>query len=180
MRLSTDLRDPGAAHTARSLHFPWHWLWILLAVLALMLLLPAHARFTPQPEAKAPVKAPGLIVQEHVMSREKPIGCERPRAEQFFFNGDAYAYLWLRVDGARKGDRPTVSWIRPSGQTLRTDRWDPLPAGGERCLTASLPIAGAPPADEPGRWLARVEWNGMLVDETSFAVLDPSRPMITE
>ena len=94
--------------------------------------------------------------------------------------GDAYAYLWIRADGALEGDQAAVSWIRPSGLVHRTDRWDPLPADGKRCLSARLRIAGDLPADEPGRWLARVEWNGMLMIEHEFAVLDPSRPMITE
>ena len=171
-------------HTMRTWHFPWHWLWILLAVLLLMLLIPAHARYAPVPEAESPLMVPrlvpNLIVEDHVMSRERPQGCERPAPEQFFFTGDAYAYLWMRVDGAREGDRPAVSWIGPSGLVHRTDGWDPLPADGKRCLTAQLRVAGELPADEPGRWLARVEWNGMLLFEHEFAVLDPSRPMITE
>ena len=167
-------------HAMHTWRFPWHWLWILLAVLLLMLLMPAHARYAPPVAAETPILISHLFVADHVMSREQPDACERPAPEQFFFTGDAYAYLWVRVNVAQEGDRPTVHWIRPSGLVHRTDYWDPLPADGERCLTARLTIAGDLPADEPGRWLARVEWNGMLVLEREFAVLDPSQPMITE
>ena len=166
--------------TMRTWHLPWHWLLILLAVLLLMLLIPAHARYAPPPAVESPLIIPHLLLEDHVMSRAEPQGCERPSPEQFFFTGDAYAYLWIRVDGAVEGDQAAVSWIRPSGLVHRTDRWDPLPAGRKRCFTARLRIAGDLPADEPGRWLARVEWNGMLMLEHEFAVLDPSRPMITE
>ncbi|MEZ5365194.1 MAG: hypothetical protein R2748_23410 [Bryobacterales bacterium] len=165
--------------TMRTWHFPWHWLWILLAVLALMMLIPAHARNNPPGAAQAPVLIPHVFLADYAMSRTEPKGCERPRAEQFF-TGDPYAYLWLRVDGVRKGDRPVVSWIRPSGVVHRADRWDPLLTDGERCLSARIAISGDVPADEPGRWIARVEWNGMLLLENEFFVLDPSRPMITE
>ena len=170
--------------TVQTWRFPWHWLLILLAVLLLMMLIPAHARYAPAPEPENPLAAPRLVphvlVEDHVMSREEPQGCDRPAPEQFFFTGDAYAYLWIRVQGAQKDDQAAVSWIRPNGQVHRTDRWDPLPADGERCMTARLRIAGEHPVDEPGRWLARVEWNGMLLVEHEFAVLDPSRPMITD
>jgi hypothetical protein len=170
--------------TMHTRHFPWHWLWILLAVLALMLLLPAHARYAPPSGVDiapaVPNLVPRVLLEDHTMSREQPRGCERPAPVEFFFTGDAYAYLWFRVDGAMEGDEPAVHWIRPNGLLHRTDRWDPLPAGGKRCLTAALRIAGDAPADEPGRWLARVEWNGMLLLEQEVAVLDPSRPMITE
>ena len=164
-------------HTSR---FPWHWLWILLAVLLLTLLIPASARYAPAVEAENPVLIPHLSVEDYAMSREQPRGCERPEPERFFFTGDAYAYLWVRVDGVRRGDRPAVSWVRPSGLVHRTDEWDAVQADGERCMTARLAIAGDLPAEEPGRWLARLEWNGMLLLEHEFAVLDPMRPMITE
>jgi hypothetical protein len=167
-------------HATHPWHFPWHWLWILLAVLALMLLLPAHARDAPPEPADAQMLVPRLILEDHVMSREQPEPCRRPRPEAIFFTADVYGYLWIRVDGAAKGDQPSVSWIRPGGLFHRQDLWDPLPEGGERCLTARLSIAGDVPADEPGQWLARVEWNGLLLVEHEFAVLDPSRPMITE
>jgi hypothetical protein len=95
---------------------------------------------------------------------------------------DRQAFVWFVALQVRAGDRLRVEWLDPAGTVATTAEYGELPAAGELCFTSQLPIAGSPPASQPGNWTVRAVANGSVAFSRTFTIApanDNGGPVIT-
>lgn len=95
---------------------------------------------------------------------------------------DRQAFIWFIASQVRAGDQLRVDWIDPSGAVANSAEYGELPAAGDLCFTAQLPIAGFAPASQPGNWSVRVVANGVVAVSRSFTIAgdrDNGGPVVT-
>lgn len=105
-----------------------------------------------------------------------------PRAVSTFQPVDRQAFVWFVALQVRTGDQLRVDWIDPSGAVANSAEYGELPAAGELCFTAQLPIAGFGPASQPGNWTVRVVANGSVAFSRGFTIAgerDNGGPVVT-
>ncbi|MBI1353466.1 MAG: choice-of-anchor C family protein [Acidobacteria bacterium] len=73
------------------------------------------------------------------------------------------------------GDRVSILFLRPDGQTYRVSNFEGVPEGGGWCFASSIGLAGQPAAGYPGVWSVGVTVNDMgaldgVPMQTSFTV----------
>ena len=97
-------------------------------------------------------------------------GCQLPKPTTSFSAGDPGATVWFSVAGAAIGDMIQADWYGPEGNLYNTVYWSPLPSGGSWCISNTLPIYNAPPAEMPGDWKVVIIWNGTQLLMLPFAI----------
>ena len=93
-----------------------------------------------------------------------------PRAVSTFQPVDRQAFVWFVALQVRPGDQLRVEWLDPTGAVSTVADYGELPAAGELCFTAQLPIAGFAPAEQPGNWIVRVLANGTPAFSRAFKI----------
>lgn len=119
-----------------------------------------------------------VVVSSHGASiRQLSIGataeeqnCSIGHPHESFDPGDRQAFVRFVVDRLHAGDRLTIEWLDPSGAVSATVPYTDLPAAGATCFIAQLPIAGFPPASQPGRWSIRVVLSGTIAAARDFTI----------
>ena len=108
--------------------------------------------------------------------------CVAPKPVSSFQPTDRQAFVWFVALQVRSGDQLRVEWLDPSGAVSSTADYGDLPAAGQLCFTAQLPIAGFPAASQPGNWTVRAVSNGAVAFSRTFsiaAVTDNGGPNVT-
>jgi uncharacterized protein (TIGR03437 family) len=88
-------------------------------------------------------------------------------------------WLWFNVAGANAGDIASATWYYPNGGVYKSANWNPVASSGTWCFPWSIPIAGNPPAANPGNWSVRVSWNGSAMFSLNFTILVATVPSIS-
>jgi murein DD-endopeptidase MepM/ murein hydrolase activator NlpD len=91
-----------------------------------------------------------------------------------FETSQAQAFVQFDARGMRSGDRLSIEWITPRGETSSSAPYEGLP-GGDLCFISALPIGGFDPASQPGRWRVRVTVNGAPAAEREFEITGDPR-----
>jgi murein DD-endopeptidase MepM/ murein hydrolase activator NlpD len=108
--------------------------------------------------------------------------CVAPKAVSVFQPSDRQAFVWFVALQARPGDQLRVEWLDPTGAVSTTADYGELPASGQLCFTAQLPIAGFAPASQPGNWTVRAVSNGTVAFSRTFTIAaetDNGGPVVT-
>jgi len=108
--------------------------------------------------------------------------CVAPKSVSVFQPVDRQAFVWFVALQIRTGDKLRVEWLDPSGAVSTTADYGDLPAAGELCFEAQLPIAGFAPASQPGNWTVRALANGIVAFSRSFSIaaeVDNGGPHVT-
>ena len=108
--------------------------------------------------------------------------CRVPKATALFQPTDRQAFLWFEARQVRSGDQLRVEWLDPAGAVSTYADYGELPNAAELCFTSQLPIAGFPPASEPGNWTVRVVSNGRALFTRGFQIAantDAGGPTVT-
>lgn len=130
-----------------------------------------------------PPAAEALTVQEgRTAARVDDQSCVAPKPVSVFQPADRQAFVWFVALQVRPGDQLRVEWLDPSGAVSTTADYGELPAAGELCFTAQLPIAGFGPASQPGTWTVRALSNGSVAFSRTFTIAadsDNGGPVVT-
>ncbi len=114
-----------------------------------------------------------LVSDVMSMSTPSGSGCSAPAATTGFFTTNSQALIWFLVNNANAGDQITARWNNPAGSVYTTYSWSPPSSSGQWCFWDSIPIAGSPPASEPGIWNVSVSYNGSFLFTQSFTIQQP-------
>lgn len=108
--------------------------------------------------------------------------CRVPKAVGVFQPTDRQVFLWFRARQVQAGDQLRVEWLDPSGAISNSAEYGELPSTTEVCFTSQLPVAGFPPASQPGNWTVRVLSNGRPLFSRGFQIAaetDTGGPTVT-
>ena len=105
--------------------------------------------------------------------------CSVPTPASSFLTTDQTVWLWFNVAGANAGDIASATWYYPDGSVYKSANWNPVASSGTWCFPWSIPIAGNPPAANPGNWSVRASWNGSALFSLNFTILAPTVPSIS-
>lgn len=112
-------------------------------------------------------------LMEHSTATEvSATSCTPPAKVRYLLRDDPVVYVWFRVLDVRKGDLPTVKWLRPNGTVLFEQRWEAADKDGNFCYNSGMFIADREPARLPGEWRVQANWNGEELFVERFTILD--------
>ncbi|MFB3827688.1 MAG: alkaline phosphatase family protein [Bryobacteraceae bacterium] len=104
-------------------------------------------------------------------------GCTQPTAVTNFLTTDPKVFLWFSVRDAKAGDVASAEWLYPDGKRYKSGSWNPVSSSGSWCYWWEIPVAGNPPASNPGRWAVRILWNNTVLATLSFSISEPAPPV---
>jgi len=96
--------------------------------------------------------------------------CRVPKPVGVFQPTDRQVFLWFQARQVQAGDQLRVEWLDPSGVVSNSAEYGELPSTTEVCFTSQLPVAGFPPASQPGNWTVRVLSNGRPLFSRTFQI----------
>ena len=78
-----------------------------------------------------------------------------------FQDTDPRVTVFAIFDDLLAGDRVSITFLRPDGQTYRVSNFEGVPQAGGWCFASSIGLAGQQAAQFPGVWSAGVTVNGV-------------------
>ena len=125
----------------------------------------------------------GATIRDHRLAASvSEQSCAVPKSVDIFQPTARQAFLWFSARQVRSLDQFRVEWLSPSGEISSTADYGEVPDAPELCFTSQLPIAGFPPASQPGVWTARVSVDGRPLFSRRFTIAagrDDTGPVVT-
>jgi len=97
-----------------------------------------------------------------------PDACSQTASQTDFSGADTSVVLAASVV-APKGSGGRVEWMDPRGEVSLTSHYTKQTDGPE-CIMKMLPVAGRPPASDPGDWRVRLFWQENDVFTLKFSI----------
>jgi murein DD-endopeptidase MepM/ murein hydrolase activator NlpD len=98
--------------------------------------------------------------------------CTIAHARNSFDVNDRQVFVHFVADRIRAGDRLTIEWVDSAGTVAANAPYEDLPGASSLCFLSQLPVAGFPPASEPGRWSVRIVLNGRPIASRDFRIAE--------
>jgi murein DD-endopeptidase MepM/ murein hydrolase activator NlpD len=98
------------------------------------------------------------------------VSCSPGAATTVFHSQDRQAFLWFVLADVRAGERLIIEWTAPDTSVAQSTDFGELSAARALCVVTPLPIAGFPPASQPGAWSARIRVGGAVARSLPFRI----------